>query len=69
MPYTLCLFDPITDAWLPTPEEAAERFRAAEARATEAEAQARAETAARAEAEARVRELEAELRRLRGEQP
>jgi colicin import membrane protein len=43
--------------------------RAAEARArAEAEARARVEAEARAEAEARLRALEAELRRLRGEQ-
>ena len=40
----------------------------AEARASEAEAQAASEARARAEAEARVRQLEAELRRLRGEE-
>ncbi len=55
IPYTLKLYNPATDTWLPTPEEAAEGYRV--------------ESAARAEAEARVRELEAELRQLRGEQP
>lgn len=40
----------------------------AEAKAREAEAQAAAEAQARAEAEARIRQLEAELRRLRGEE-
>jgi hypothetical protein len=55
IPYMLRLYNLAADIWLPTPEEAAENYRA--------------EAAARAAAEARVRELEAELRRLRGEQP
>lgn len=54
IPYTLRLYNPVAGTWLPTPEEAAEGYRA---------------EAARARAEARVRELEAELRWLRGEQP
>jgi Uma2 family endonuclease len=54
MPFVLRLYSPATSTWLPTPEEAAEAYRA--------------EAQARAAAEARLRELEAELRRLRGKQ-
>ncbi|MFQ5858910.1 MAG: Uma2 family endonuclease [Anaerolineae bacterium] len=72
MPYVLRLYDPATDAWLPTPEEEAEGRRKAEARVKQeaegrrkAEARVEREAKARQEAEARMAELEAELERLR----
>ena len=63
----LRLFDPVTESYLRSHEEDADRAEAAEARAQDEEA-ARERAESRAEtAEARAAELEAELRRLRGE--
>ena len=56
----LRFFDPLTDSYLRSHEEDADR-------AENAEARARDEETARRRAEARAAELEAELRRLRGE--
>lgn len=56
----LRFFDPVTESYLRSHEEA-------EARAGSAEARVEEERAERLAAEARVAELEAELRRLRGE--
>lgn len=53
MPYVLRLYNPASEAWLLTPEEADKARQAAEARAREAEA--------------RVAEVEAELERLRAQ--
>ncbi len=52
VPYVLRLYDPVSEAWLPTPAWS--------------EAERRAEAEARRSAEARIAELEAELTRLRG---
>ena len=71
---TLRFFDPLTESYLRSHEEAEARAETAEARARgeaaargRAEAHAREEAAARGRAEARAAELEASLRRLRGE--
>jgi len=58
VPYVLRLYDPVSEAWLPTPAWSEAERRAAEARAAR-------EAEARRAAEARIAELEAELTRLR----
>ena len=70
----LQFFDPLTESYLRTHQEAEARAgeerasrMAAEGRAGTAEARAQEEEATRRRAEARANELEAELRRLRGE--
>ena len=70
----LQFFDPLTESYLRTHQEAEARAgeeragrMAAEGRAGAAEARAQEEEATRRRAEARAIELEAELRRLRGE--
>jgi len=62
LPYVLRLYDPVSEAWLPTPawSEAERRAEAAACRA--AETRAEREAAALRAAEARI----AELTRLRG---
>ena len=61
----LRLYDPLGQRWLPTPADADEARRLAEAHAAVAEARALTEAAARQEAEARAAAAEVELARLR----
>ena len=64
----LRVYDPVGERWLPTPDELVDEREAERARAEFAEVRAESERLARQSAEARADALEAELRRLRGQQ-